>query len=352
MAGTARWLVVVFLDGGNEWQAMVLQTQGNIGDGLLRRERRPLPTPGPGQLRLRVAACGVCHTDLHVCAGELPPRPLPIIPGHQIVGYIDALGPEHDAALRLGQRVGVAWLHATCGSCRFCRTGRENLCRLARFTGYDADGGYASHAIAPAAFVHPLPERYGDAQAAPLLCAGIIGWRALRRAGVQPGERVGLFGFGASAHLTLQVLTAWGCPVAVWSRGESHRRLARALGASWAGGYEAAAPWPLERAIVFTPAGDTVAQALGHLDAGGVVAIASVHLSPLPPLDHDRLLSGEREIRSVTAATRQDAADFLRVAAALPLEVAVTRFPLAQAEQALVELRRGHIDGAAVLEPD
>ncbi len=336
--------------GDEACQAMVLYGRGRIGEGLLRFERRQAPTPGPGQVRLRVAACGVCHTDLHLCAGELPPRPLPVIPGHQIVGRIDALGPDLGGELRVGQRVGVAWLHETCGRCRFCRTGRENLCQLARFTGYDADGGYASHAVAPAAFVHPLPERYGDAEAAPLLCAGIIGWRAIRRAGIRPGERVGLFGFGASAHLALQVLAAWGCAVAVWSRGEAHRRLAAGLGASWTGGYDADAPWPLERAIVFTPAGDTVVEALARLDAGGVVAIASVHLSALPPLDHDQLLSGEREIRGVTAATRQDAADFLRAAAALPLRVAVTRFRLREAERALVELSRGRIDGAAVLE--
>ncbi len=332
-------------------RAMVLRGYGTVGTGVLHAEDRPVPEPGPGQVLVRVAACGVCHTDLHVCEGELPPRPLPVVPGHQIVGRVAAYGPDVAAAARLppDTRVGVPWLHRTCGTCRFCRSGRENLCTAIRFTGYDADGGYTEYAVAAAGFVHPLPERYGDEAAAPLLCAGIIGWRAIRRAGVRPGERVGLFGFGASAHLALQVLAAWGCEVAVWSRGGGHLRLAGALGAAWTGGYADSPPWPLERAIVFTPAGETVVEALGRLDAGGVVSIASVHLSPIPAFDHDRLLLGEREIRSVTASTREDAAEFLRLAGRVPLQVATRAFPLDAAEQALVELKRGKVDGAAVL---
>ena len=336
---------------------MVLRAHGPVGSGVLHAEDRPLPEPGPGQVLLRVAACGVCHTDLHVCEGELPSRPLPVVPGHQIVGRVKGYGPEvaggagvpAAARHREGTRVGVAWLHQTCGVCRFCRSGRENLCTAIRFTGYDADGGYAEYAVAPAGFVHPLPDRYDDEAAAPLLCAGIIGWRAIQRAGVRPGERVGLFGFGASAHLALQVLRAWGCAVAVWSRGGGHLRLAADLGAEWTGGYAEEGPWPLERAIVFTPAGESVVEALRRLDAGGVVAIASVHLSEIPAFDHDRLLLGEREIRSVTASTRQDAAEFLRAAAQLPLRVATRGYALGDAEQALVAVKSGRTDGAAVL---
>jgi len=332
-------------------RAMVLHAHGPVGGGILVPEERPAPDPGPGEVLLRVATCGVCHTDLHVCEGELPARPLPVVPGHQIVGTVAAVGPgvPEGLAPAPGSRVGVAWLRQTCGVCRFCRSGRENLCRAIRFTGYDADGGYAGYAVAPAGFVYPLPARYDDVAAAPLLCAGIIGWRAIRRAGVAPGERVGLFGFGASAHLALQVLCAWGCEVAVWSRGERHHALARRLGAVWAGGYDTGGPWPLERAIVFTPAGQTVIEALHRLDAGGVVAIASVHLSPMPEFDHDQFLLGEREIRSVTASTRQDAFEFLRQAERLPLHIETRVFPLMQAEDALAELKAGRIDGAAVL---
>lgn len=332
-------------------RAMVLHAHGQVGGGVLVPVDRPVPQPGPGLVLVHVATCGICHTDLHVCEGELPPRPLPIVPGHQIVGTVAAVGPGVPAGLApaAGARVGVAWLHQTCGSCHFCLSGRENLCPAIRFTGYDADGGYAEYAQAPAGFVHPLPARYDDLAAAPLLCAGIIGWRAIRRAGVAPGERVGLFGFGASAHLVLQVLGSWGCAVAVWSRAERHRTLARRLGAVWAGDYGEDGPWPLERAIVFTPAGQTVIEALRRLDAGGVVAIASVHLAPIPELDHDRLLLGEREIRSVTASTRQDATEFLRQAERLPLHIETRSFPLAEAESALVHLKAGRIDGAAVL---
>lgn len=335
-------------------RAMVLRAVGAVGSGVLAAEDLPVPEARPGTVLLRVRACGVCHTDLHVCAGELPPRPLPLVPGHQVVGTVEAVGPGVPPGVGLapGLRVGLAWLHETCGACRFCRSGRENLCPQARFTGYDAPGGYAEFVTAPAGFVYPLPASYDDLSAAPLLCAGIIGWRALRRAGVRPGERVGLLGFGASAHLALQVLAAWGCSVAVWSRSDRHQALARQLGAVWAGGYGERGPWPLERAIIFTPAGETLIEALARLDAGGVVAIASVHLSAVPPLDHDRLLLGEREIRSVTASTRQDGADFLRIADRLRLRVETLSFPLERAEEALMALQRGRVDGAAVLVVD
>jgi propanol-preferring alcohol dehydrogenase len=334
--------------------AMVVRATGTTGSGVLRPEYLPLPTVAPDGVLVRVLACGVCHTDLHICRGELPAPSLPLIPGHEVVGMVEAMGPEvpRDLGLAPGTRVGVAWLHRTCGVCRFCRSGRENLCVHAAFTGYDVPGGYAEYLTAPADFVYQLPSSFDDTTAAPLLCAGIIGWRAVRRAGVQAGERVGLFGFGASAHLTLQVLSAWGCQVAVWSRGARHQALAMRLGAVWAGAYDQVGPWPLERAIVFTPAGETVLEALSRLDRGGVVAIASVHTSPIPSLDHNRLLFGEREIRSVTASTRGDGEAFLRIAEQLRLKVAVVPFPLRRAEDALGALARGEIDGAAVLLPD
>ena len=334
-------------------RVMALRAYGQVGTHLLRSEERAIPAPGPDEVLLRVRACGVCHTDLHLCAGELPPRPLPVVPGHQIVGSVVQTGPAvpSDLGLTPGRRVGVGWLHTACGVCRFCRSGRENLCPHIRFTGYDADGGYADYALAPAGYAYPLPDRFSDTEAAPLLCAGVIGWRALRRAGVRPGDRVGLFGFGASAHIVLQLLVAWGCAVAVFSRGPAHLRLAADLGAAWTGTYAEQAPWPLERAVIFTPAGQTVIEALGRLDAGGVLAIASVHLSPIPALDHDHLLLGEREIRSVTAATRQDAADFLAVAGRLPLHIQAGEWPLEAAESALHALKTGRVDGAAVLVP-
>lgn len=346
-------IATMALEGAIPTRAMVLHRFGRVGTGLLRPEDRPDPQPGPGQVALRVRACGVCHTDLHLCQGELPDRRLPIIPGHQIVAEVAALGTDMPATadLRPGQRVGVGWLHQACGNCRFCRTGRENLCPQIAFTGYDRDGGYAQVALAPAAYVYPLPDTFDDAQAAPLLCAGIIGWRAIARAGIAPGERVGLFGFGASAHLALQVLKAWGCAVAVFSRGSAHLALAASLGADWTGTYAERGPWPLERAVVFTPAGETVLEALSRLDAGGVVAIASVHLSPIPAFDHDALLLGEREIRSVTAATRADALDFLTLAGRLRPRVQVQEWPLERAEDALVALAAGRVEGAAVLRP-
>ncbi len=335
-------------------RAMLLHQHGPVGSGVLTCTQRPVPEAGPGQVLLRVHACGVCHTDLHLCEGELPARPLPVVPGHQIVGTVAGIGSgvAADTGLTLGQRVGVGWLHRTCGVCRFCQSGRENLCPRIAFTGYDHDGGYADYALAPAAYSYPLPERFGDLEAAPLLCAGIIGWRAVRRAGVRPGERVGLFGFGASAHLVLQMLTAWGCSVAVFSRGRSHLALAADLGAVWTGTYAERGPWPLERAILFTPAGQTVLEALSRLDAGGVLAIASVHLSPIPAFDHDALLLGEREIRSVTAATRADALDFLAVAGRLGPRVRVQGWALPRAEEALVALKAGRVEGAAVLQTE
>jgi len=322
---------------------------------VLHAPKRPLeivevarPEIRPGHVLLRVRACGVCRTDLHIVEGELPPRRQPLIPGHQIVGeVVDGATPE----LPIGTRVGVTWIGGTDGTCRYCRQGSENLCDAPTFTGYSVDGGYAEYALARADFVFPLPPSIDDLHAAPLLCAGIIGFRSLRVAGVEPGERVGLFGFGASAHLAIAVLKAWNCEVYVATRGASHRRLAESLGAQWVGNEKDRPPVELDRAITFAPSGDVVVAALASLRKGGVVAINAIHLDRIPEFDYDRLLWGERQIRSVANMTRADARDFLKIAAEIGLRPKVTAFPLAQANQALLAVKSDSIDGAAVLTP-
>jgi alcohol dehydrogenase, propanol-preferring len=309
-------------------------------------ESRPLaiadvepPVPGPGEVVVRVTACGVCRTDLHVVEGELRPLCTRLIPGHQVVGEVD------------GQRVGAFWLGGTDGTCPYCMRGEENLCDAPQFTGYSFNGGYAEAMVARRDFLVPLPPTLGDLEAAPLLCAGIIGFRSLRVAGVRPGERVGLFGFGASAHLALPVLRAWSCEAYVATRGAAHQALARARGAHWVGAERERPPVPLDRAITFAPSGDVVVAALGSLRKGGVVAINAIHLDRMPEFDYDTLLWGERQIRSVANVTRQDARDFLALAAELKLAPQVTVFPLDQANEALLALKRDRISGAAVLVP-
>jgi alcohol dehydrogenase, propanol-preferring len=299
-----------------------------------------------GQVLLRVRACGVCRTDLHIVEGDLPPLGPVLIPGHQIVGEI--AGGE-TAELPLGTRVGVSWIGGTDGTCRYCREGNENLCDAPVYTGYSVDGGYAQFTVARADFVARLPDALDDLQAAPLLCAGIIGFRALRVAGVAPGENVGLFGFGASAHLAIAVLHAWKCQVYVATRGESHRRLAAELGATWVGGEQDRPPVQLDRAVTFAPSGDVVISALASLRKGGVVAINAIHLDRMPEFDYDRLLWGERQIRSVANMTRADARDFLALAAEIGLRPKVTAFPLERANEALQAIKHDAIDGAAVI---
>jgi propanol-preferring alcohol dehydrogenase len=312
-----------------------------LENGALRVADIPRPTPGPGQVLLKVRACGVCRTDLHILDGELPPLHDAIIPGHQIVG--DVVGE--------GRRAGVSWLGGTDGVCPYCRRGEENLCDAPTFTGYSVDGGYAEYAVARADFIFPLPEALDNLHAAPLLCAGIIGFRSLRVAGVERGERVGLFGFGASAHLAIAVLHAWKCEVYVATRGAAHRKLAESLGAVWVGTETERPPVPLDRAITFAPSGDVVVAALSSLRKGGVVAINAIHLDRIPEFDYDRLLWGERQIRSVANMTRSDARDFLAVAAEIGLRPEVTTFPLQQAKEALEAIRAGTIAGAAVIVP-
>ncbi|MGB8519648.1 MAG: zinc-dependent alcohol dehydrogenase family protein [Candidatus Tumulicola sp.] len=318
--------------------------------GTVRIEESPMPELRRGEVLLRVRACGVCRTDLHIVDAELPPHRERVIPGHQIVGDVAATGDGVDAALE-GRRVGVSWLGGTDGTCEQCQAARENLCDNPVFTGYDRDGGYAQYASARADFTIPLPSELDDLHAAPLLCAGIIGFRALRVAGVQPGERVGLFGFGASAHLALQVLHAWGCATYVATRGEGHRAFARRLGATWVGDALEKPPVGLDRAVTFAPAGEVVVSALGSLRKGGVVAINAIHLDAMPSFDYDSLLWGERQIRSVTNSTRADARDFLAVAAAERIVAEATAFSLHDASRALDAVRGDALDGAAVIVP-
>lgn len=318
--------------------------------GRVRTEEIATPQPQAGHVLLRVRACGVCRTDLHIVDGELPPHHQQIVPGHQIVGEVVASG-EGVTSPATGSRVGVSWVGGIDGTCPQCRAGRENLCDAPTYTGYDRDGGYAQYACARADFTFPLPTGLDDLHAAPLLCAGIIGFRALRVAGVEPGERVGLFGFGASAHLALQVLRAWGCEIYVATRGEEHREFARRLGAAWVGGALDKPPVPLDRAVTFAPAGEVVVAALASLRKGGVVAINAIHLDAMPSFDYDSLLWGERQIRSVTNMTRADARDFLSVVAAQRVIAEATPFALTDAAAALDAVRADRIDGAAVIVP-
>ena len=306
------------------------------------------PRVRSGHVLLRVRACGVCRTDLHIVEGELPPKQLRIIPGHQIVGEVIE---GATAEIRLGMRVGVSWLGGTDGTCPYCLKGLENLCDAPTFTGYTVAGGYAEYAFARADFVFPLPDALDDLHAAPLLCAGIIGFRSLRVAGVEAGERVGLFGFGASAHLTIAVLRAWKCDVYVSTRGKSHRELAASLGATWVGSETEKPPVELDRAITFAPSGDVVIAALSSLRKGGVVAINAIHLDRVPQFDYDTLLWGERQIRSVANMTRVDARDFLSLAARIGLRPKVTVFSLDEANEALIAVKRDAVDGAAVIVP-
>ena len=314
----------------------------------LQIEDAPQPQAAAGQVLLRVRACGVCRTDLHIVEGELPPRKDALIPGHQIVGdIVEGATPE----LPLGTRVGVSWIGGVDGDCPYCRRGLENLCDAPVFTGYTVNGGYAEYAVARNDFVFKLPPELDDLHAAPLLCAGIIGFRSLRVAGVEPGDRVGLFGFGASAHLAIAVLRSWNCEVYVSTRGASHRQLAATLGAAWVGSEADKPPVELDRAVTFAPSGDVVIAALSSLRKGGIVAINAIHLDRIPEFDYDRLLWGERQIRSVANMTRSDARDFLKIAADIRLQPKVTVFSLDRANEALAAVKHDAIDGAAVIVP-
>jgi alcohol dehydrogenase, propanol-preferring len=327
---------------------MLLERSADVGAGPLRLHDVPVPEPGAGQVLVRVRVCGVCRTDLHIVEGDLPLVKRPIIPGHETVGIVDRTGAGVHS-VKPGDRVGIAWLQATCGQCEFCRNGRENLCARATFSGYHIDGGYAEYALVSETFVYPIPPVFSDEEAAPLLCAGIIGYRALRLSGIQPGQRLGMYGFGASAHITIQVARHWGCSVYVSSLREEHRTLAGKLGAVWVGGATDTPPDKLHGAIVFAPAGEIVIPALRALERGGTVALAGIHMTAIPAINYDRDLFGERAIRSVTANTKQDGMDLLREAAAIPIRTHTQRFTLEEANQALKGLKAGTVQGAAVL---
>jgi propanol-preferring alcohol dehydrogenase len=341
-------LLAVILVKDSEMKAATLTSPQDASKHPLRIEQLQQPRPELGQVLLRIRACGVCRTDLHIVEGDLAQRRPRLVPGHQIVGEVVA---GDTPGLAVGTRVGVSWIGGTDGSCWYCQHGLENLCDSPSFTGYTVDGGYAEFAVARADFVFPLPKTFDDLHAAPLLCAGIIGFRSLRVAGVEPGERVGLFGFGASAHLAVAVLRAWDCKVYVSTRGASHRQLAASLGADWVGGETDKPPVQLDRAVTFAPSGEVVVSALGSLRKGGVVAINAIHLDRIPEFNYDQLLWGERQLRSVTNMTRSDARDFLRIASDLNFQPKVTSFSLDQANEALIAVKRDAIDGAAVIVP-
>jgi len=326
---------------------MLLDHPRPVEDSPLRLEDLPTPTPRPGEIRVRVRCCGLCHTDLHTVEGDLQLPKLPVVPGHQIVGIVDALGPGTHI-LEKGDRVGIAWLHSTDNQCDYCRRGLENLCDDAQFTGYHVDGGYAEYTVVDENYAYRIPEVFSDENAAPLLCAGIIGYRSYRLSGVRPGQRLGLYGFGASAHLVLQFARHQGCDVYVFTRTAIHRELAQHLGAAWVGSAEDTPPQPLDAAIIFAPAGALVPQALRVLRKAGTLALAGITMSSIPPLDYS-LLYQERVIRSVANSTRQDAREFLQLAAQVPLQTEVEIFELEQANQALQALKRSQIKAAGVL---
>jgi len=328
-------------------KAMTLKEPRPVELDPLELVEVPVPEPGPDDVRLRIHACGVCHTDLHTVEGELALPRLPVVPGHQIVGSVESMG-ENVPRFCLGDRVGVTWLYSSCGVCGFCRQGLETLCDGARFTGLHADGGYAEYTVVPAAFVYPIPADFPDAQAAPLLCAGVIGYRSLRLCEVQPGQRLGLYGFGGSAHVPIQVARHWGCEVYVCTRSEDHRQHARDLGAVWVGSAQDDPPAEMDSSITFAPAGWIVPEALRVLRKGGTLAINAIHMSPIPEMDYS-LVYGERTVRSVANLTRQDAEELLQLAAEIPIHTDVELYPLEEANRVLQRLKRAEVRGAAVL---
>jgi alcohol dehydrogenase, propanol-preferring len=331
-------------------KACVLNSTAKIETNPLALSDVPVPRPASDQILVRVSACGVCRTDLHVIEAELPQRKMPVIPGHQVVGVVEEAG-DKVKRFRRGDRVGIAWLHRTDGTCEYCRARKENLCDNAEFTGYTVDGGYAEYALSAEQFTYAIPEGFPDEQAAPLLCAGIIGFRSLRVSGIQRGGRLGFYGFGSAAHVAIQVARHWSIEVYAATRNERHQKLAMELGAKWAGGTFAEPPVKLDAAIIFAPAGEIIPAALTALKKGGTLALAGIHMSPTPPLDYD-LLYNERVIRSVANNTRQDGEDFLRVAAEIPIRTWIETYRLSDANRALNNLKNDAIRGSAVLRVD
>ena len=329
-------------------RACFLRTPAKVETNPLEYGEYPEPEPGDGEVLVRVKVCGVCRTDLHVIEGELPPKVSPVIPGHQVVGVIEKLGAGAKR-FAVGTTVGIAWLHKTDGTCEYCRRGEENLCDAAQFTGYSVNGGYAEHIVAPEAFIYALPSGFSEQQAAPLLCAGIIGYRCLKLAGAARGEKLGFYGFGAAAHVAIQVARHWGVKVYASTRDAKHQRLAMELGAQWSGGTLEAPPAKLDAAIVFAPAGEIVPAALQALRKGGRLILGGIHMSPIPSFGYD-LLYEERMIRSVANNTRRDGEEFLSLAAEIPIHTKVRVYPLADVNNALNALKNDAIPGAAVLQ--
>ena len=329
-------------------KAMLLSGRGPIESSPLEYCDLDDPVPGPKEVRLKVTCCAICRTDLHVIEGDLPKQTEPIIPGHQIVGIVDQLG-DGCTRLKVGDRVGVAWLRHTCGNCRYCWAGNENLCQQSRFTGYHEHGGYAEYAVVAEDFAYWLPEVFGDQQAAPLLCAGIIGYRALARSDLRPGDKLGIYGFGSSAHVVMQIALHRACDVYVVTRGEKHRQLAADMGATWVGATADEMPVQVDSAIIFAPAGELVPQALKKIDKGGTLALAGIHMSDIPSLNYEETLFYERNLRSVTANTRQDGHSLLKEAAEILIRPRVTTYSLAEANRALQELKNDQINGTGVL---
>jgi len=330
-------------------KAMILEKPADVSTNPLRDVEMPSPIPGPGEILVRVKVCGVCRTDLHTVEGEIGLPALPVIPGHQVVGQVEALGPGA-RLFKEGDRVGVAWLNSTCGVCRYCVSGKENLCEEARFTGYHVNGGYAEAVVVPEEFAYPIPDGFPDLQAAPLLCAGIIGFRAFKLSAIQPGQRLGLYGFGASAHVTIQVARHLGCEVYVVSRASSHLSLARELGAVWTGGSAQRPPVKLDASIIFAPAGEIVPEALESLEKGGTLVNAGIYMSPIPQLDYEKHLFYEKNLRSVTANTRKDGRELMELAPEIPIRTTVKPYPLQGANRALNDLKADRMNGSGVLE--
>lgn len=329
-------------------RAMQLATNSPIIEAPLARVELPDPLPGAGEIRVRVACCAICRTDLHVIEGELPPAKLPIIPGHQIIGRVDLIGPNC-TRFKVGDRVGGAWLRHTCGTCRYCTAGRENLCEEAKFTGYHADGGYAEYAVMPEAFAYSIPPAFRDEEAAPLLCAGIIGFRALKRSKIPRGGTLAIYGFGSSAHVVMQIALHRGCRVHVVTRGAAHRELARQMGAEWVGARADELPGKADAAIIFAPAGELVPGALEKLEKGGTLSLAGIYMTEIPALDYEKRLFYEREINSVTANTRLDGEELLAEAAEIPIRPRLTTYPLVEANRALQDLKADRMSGSGVL---
>ena len=329
-------------------KSMLLKKFAPIDQNPLQLVDIPKPEPEPDEVLLRIKVCGVCHTDLHTVEGELPEVKPPIIPGHQVVGTVEKQG-EKASRFREGDRLGVAWLYSSCTQCGYCSRENENLCESARFTGYHVNGGYAEYMVVPEKFAYDIPGIFADEEAAPLLCAGIIGYRALRLSEIKPGQRLGLYGFGASAHVAIQVAVHWGCKVYVFSRSQEHRELAEKLGAVWSGTSKDEPPARMNSSIVFAPAGELVPDSLRVLDKGGTVALAGIYMTPIPEMDYMKYLYHERTLRSVANATRQDGEELLKIAAEIPIRTTTQAFKLEEANKALQLLKEGKISGAAVL---